>query len=289
MNLERKVRVVTDSGSSMRPEYEEAKESGITIIPLEVVFTADGQSATYSDFEISPEEFYRKMSQAKELPTTSGAIESKAHQVYQALSRKTNGIVSIHITSQHSAAWETAYLPAEAAKKDIPELSIEVIDSKQASLGVWFLAEMAAKLSQEGASLEEIKQEVLENIPKVQLLATLSTLDNVIKGGRVPALAGYAAKILDIKPIIGIEDGLLREFGRGRTVNKARRNMISMVKDEVEIVRMAVVHTNDPEAAGEVKEALGEFYKGKIPIYEAGPVLGVHAGEGAVGIIFQRP
>lgn len=284
-----RVEVVTDSGASIRPEDKEAKEYNITIVPLNITFFEDGQPKSYDDLEFTPGEFYRKMRESKELPQTSGAVIGKIAKIYEELSGKTDSIISIQITSKHSVAWESAVQGAEMTQAKIPELSIEVIDSRQISLGTWFLAELAAKLSQEGASLEEIKNEVLITIPKIQLYAALSTLDNIIKGGRVPTLMGYVGKTLNILPVLGVFDGEIKDIGKVRTVGKARKEMIKKVEgEEKEIVRMAVLHTNDPEAAEEVREALAEFYKGKIPIYEAGPVLGVHAGEGAVGVAFQR-
>lgn len=284
-----RVEVVTDSGASIRPEDKEAREYSVTIVPLNITFFEDGQPKSYDDLEFTPREFYRKMRESKELPQTSGAVIGKIAKIYQELSGKTDSIISIHVTSKHSVAWESAVQGAEMAQAKIPELSIEVIDSKQISLGTWFLAKLATKLSQEGASLEEIKNEVLITVPKIQLYAALSTLDNIIKGGRVPTLTGYLGKALKILPVLGVFDGEIKEISKVRTVGRARREMIKMVEgEEKEIARMVVLHTNDPEAAKEVREALAEFYKGKIPIYEAGPVLGVHAGEGAVGVAFQR-
>lgn len=283
------VEVITDSGASIRPEDKEAKEYNVTIVPLNITFFENGQPKSYDDLDFTPWELYRRIRESEELPQTSGAMIGKITEVYKELSKKTDSIISIHITSKHSVAWESAVQGAEIAREKIPELSIEVIDSRQISLGTWFLAELAAKLSQEGISLEEIKNEVLITVPKIQLYAALSTLDNIIKGGRVPTLAGYLGKALKIMPVLGVIDGEIKDVGKVRSVGKARKEMVRRVEgEEKEIVKMAVLHTNDLEAAKEVREALAEFYKGKIPIYEAGPVLGVHAGEGAAGVVFQR-
>lgn len=285
---EQRVAVVTDSGCSIRPEDDLAKKYDVTIVPLKIKFYENGLFVPYRDLDIEPEDFYQRMRESAELPQTSGAVPGRIAEIYGKLSKRTNSIVSIHLTSVHSAAFGSADLGREDIQEKTPELLIEVIDSRQISLGMWFLAEKAAKLSQEGANLEEIKMEVLATIPKIELLATLSTLSNIIRGGRVPALHGYLGTLLRIKPILGVVDGKIEEVGRARTISKARKEMVSRVMGEDEIVKMAVLHTNDFEAAYDLKEALSEFYFGDILVRDAGPVLGVHAGERAVGIVFQR-
>lgn len=289
MNPERKVAVVTDSSVSIRPEDKEAQELGVAIVPLRISFFENGQFVDYADLDIETEEFYQKMRASKRLPQTSGAVPGRIAEVYKKLGEETKAIISIHITSEHSVAWQSAVLGAKSAREEIPELLIEVIDSKQISLGTWFSVAHAAKLAQDGAGLEEIKEEVLEIIPKIGFLVTLSTLENIIKGGRVPALAGRLGSILGIMPILTIKDGELQEVGKVRTVSRARRELVRRVEGEKEeIVKMAILHTHDYEGAREVREALAEFYPKHIPIRDAGPVLGVHGGEGAVGIVFQK-
>ncbi len=288
MNPEGKVAVITDSGSSIRPENKEAQLYQVTILPLELKFFENGQYVPYSDFEISPAEFYQRIRNSQRLPQTSGAISGLVYETCLRLSEITNRIISIHITSKHSVAYSSALTGADLAQKEKPELLVEVIDSKTVSLGTWFLVELAARLSQEGASLEEIKQEVLKTIPKIQLLATLATFENVIKGGRVPSLAGHLSDILQVKPILGFVDGEVTQLGLARTIQKAKKELIARVQREKTITKLAIIHTNDQQSALEIQERLAEFYSNKIPIYDAGPVLGVHGGEGVVGIIFQR-
>ena len=289
MNPERRVAIVTDSTVSIRPEDKEVQELGVTIVPLRISFFENNQFVDYADLDIKTEEFYRKMRASKYLPRTSGAVSGRIAEVYKELREEANAIISIHISSRHSVAWQSAVLGAKSAREEIPELSIEVIDSRQISLGTWFSVAHAAKLAQDGARLEEIKKGVLEIIPKIEFLATLSTLKNIIRGGRVPALTGYLGSLLRIMPILTIKDGELQEVGKMRTVCRARRELVRRVEDEEEeIVKMAILHTHDYEGAQEVREALAKFYPKHIPIHDAGPVLGVHGGEGAVGVVFQK-
>lgn len=288
MTPEQRVAVVTDSSSSIRPEDKIAKEHELTIVPLQVSFYEGGREVSYSDLDISPQEFYRKMRDSEALPKTSGVIQGPIYETCLKLSEKTNQIISIHITSVHSAAYGSAVQGAKLAQEERPELFIEVIDSRQISAGTLLLVLKAAELSQKSASLEEVKEGVLATIPKIQLYATLSSLKNLVAGGRVPAAAGWLGSMLKINPILGIDNGKLVKVGAKRTTDKARQELIRRVEGEdEEIVKMAILHTNDLDGAKQVKEALAVSFSGEIPIFDAGPALGVHAGEGAVGVAFQ--
>lgn len=290
MNPERRVAVVTDSGTSIRPEYPEAKENEVTIVPLDLKFYEDGEYVSYPDLSISPEEFYRRMREGKRIPQTSGAISGRLNETFRQLSRKTKAIISIHITSKHSVAWESAVLAEklfrEETRKDTP---IEIVDSKQVSLATWYPVEDAAQLAKKGTTPEQIMAELKERIPKVNLYVVLESFENLKKGGRADQLVkGYLASLLSIYPILSFVEGKLTQVERARTAKKARNRMIEMAADAGKLAKLAVLHTNALETATNVKEALSKVYKGIIPIYEAGSVLAVHAGEGAVGLVFQK-
>ena len=293
MERENKIAVVTDSGSSMRPEYEKVQKLGVTVVPLEISFLENGKYVPYVDLNIPTEEFYQRMrDNPKDLPKTSGAVIGRIAEVYKKLSDKTDSIISIHITSEHSVAWASAVAGAKVAQEEASRpIAIEVIDSRQISLGTWFLAEQAALLSKEGNNLEQIKEKILAMIPQVQLLVVLEKFDNLKYGGRANDIAqAYFASILHISPIIGLRNGKLTSMPGEITISpkRSRNRMVEMVEHSGTLARLGILHTNAPKVAGEVKEALSRIYQGEISVYDAGPALGVHAGAGAIGIIFQK-
>lgn len=290
MNPERKVAVVTDSGSSIRPESPKAKKLGVTVVPLEVSFYEKGQYVPYSDADITPQEFYRRMREGERLPQTSGAIPGRIFETFKQLSEKAQSIISIHITSKHSVVWESAVLGKKLFQEDAEKaFPIGIVDTKQVSLATWFPVVDAAHLSKKGATLEQIMEELKERIPKVSLYTVLESFENLKHGGRAKELVkGYLASIFSIYPVLTFVEGKLTQCGRARTAQKAREEMIEMVADAGKLVKLAVIHTNALETAKNVKEVLSKVYQGTIPIHEAGPVLAVHAGERAVGVAFQR-
>ncbi|MCJ7805036.1 DegV family protein [Patescibacteria group bacterium] len=290
MNPERKVAVVTDSGASIRPEDLMAKENNVTIVPLDLKFFENGQYVSYSDLDIDSQEFYRRMREGKKLPQTSGAVPGRILETFRQISEKAQSIISIHITSKHSVVWESAILGKKLFQEDAKKATpIEVVDSKQVSLATWFPAEDAAHLSEKGATLEQIMDELKERMPKISLYAVLESFDNLKLGGRAEDLVkGYLASLLSIYPVLTFVEGKLTQTARARTAQKAREKMVEMVADAGKLVKLVVLHTNALETAKNVKEALNKVYKGTIPIHEAGPVLAVHAGEGTVGVAFQK-
>lgn len=290
VEIERKVAVVTDTGTSMRPDSLEVQKLGVTVVPLEIKLWEKNQFVPYLDTTISPSDFYQQMRVSERLPQTSGAIPGRLAETFRKLGEKAGSIISLHITSKHSAVWESAILAKNLVQDEKAQKTpVEVIDTKQVSIAAWFPVEAAAQLSLKKATLAEIKNEVKEAIEKTQLYVTLQTFENLKKGGRGDEiLKAVFASMLSIYPVISLVDGKLKNLAFARSVQKARERMIEMVGDAGKLVRLAVVHTNAPNLAEKIKEALGKIYKGTIPVYEAGPVLAVHAGEGAIGIAFQK-
>jgi DegV family protein with EDD domain len=162
-----------------------------------------------------------------------------------------------------------------------------VADSKQLSIGQWWVAKHAAWVAKKGARLKQVVEEVSELIPKIHLLAVLETFENLKKGGRADQIKGILASMLStisIHPILGLKDGKLDLFGRARNASKARARIVEMVGDMGDLAKVAVIHTNAPVLAEEVKSSLTRIFQGMIPKVDAGPALATHAGEKAVGI-----
>jgi len=289
MSIEKEVRVITDSGSSIRGESLLAKEIEVASVPLDIKFFENNNWVTYQDGEISPEEFYHKMRLSNKLPQTSGAIPGKLLKLYDSYAKEEHPIISIHITSRHSTVWESAILASNMAKEINDHLLIEVIDSKQVSLATWFLVEQAAALAKQGFPLEDIKKITLETIPKIEVFTSLHTLENLVKGGRLSSAANYLGSKLQLRPVAGIVDGEIKLQSVHHTDKKVQAELINRVERvNGEIVKLAILHTNFPEGAQILKEKLATVYPNEIGIYEAGPVLGVHIGEKGLGIALQK-
>lgn len=299
MSTENKPEIVSDTGCFIRREGSTSQEYGVNYAPLGISFFENGEWLTYDDSDISPEDFYARMNNSEKLPKTSGAITGKLISIYDSAIKEDRSSISIHITSKHSAVYSSAVLAKSIVEEKYPQifnkkkphLYIEVIDSKQISVAGGFLAEKAVALANEGYPIKDICKIILETIPKTEIFTTLNSFENVVKGGRLPAAIGAIGDKLQIKPFIAVVDGEMKVIKRSltRTNRNAHKELVRRVENTTgDIVKLAVVHTNNLLGAEELKKSLSQIYSGAIEIFEAGPVLGVHAGAGGLGIALQK-
>ena len=272
------VRIVTDSTSDI--DGETARDLGITVVPQNVHF---GGRSFEDNVSITPDEFYRMLSAAPELPKTSQASPGRFSQAYDELSRDADGIVSIHISSKISGTCNSARQGASATSAVCP---IQVIDSGQASMGLGLVVMAAAELAVQGASQPEVVAAVMGSAGRAQCLCLFETLEYLQKGGRIGKAQALMGSVLRIKPMIIVRDGEVHPLGRARTFPKALARMKASVRGFAPVDSLAVMHSTTPEVASQVADDLKDMLpQGSLPhIARFSPALGVYAGPGALGI-----
>ena len=272
------VRIVTDSTSSI--DRGTAEELGITVVAQSVHF---GTRAFEDGVTITPDEFYEMLSDSAELPTTSQASPGRFKEVYEELGRDADGIVSIHISSKISGTWNSALQGASESSSDCP---IEVIDSRQASMGLGLVVLEAADAARRGAGQEEVVSRARSAAKRSQCMCLLETLEYLQKGGRIGRAQALMGSALRIKPMIIVRDGAVHPLGRARTFPKALAKLKEAVREFAPLESLAVSYSTTPDVAREVADDLRDLLpEGAEPhIARLGPALGVYAGPGAVGI-----
>lgn len=275
------IAVVTDSLANIPAELVEKYDIGV--IPVLVIFGHE----TYRDgIDMTPKEFYCRLRESEELPTTAVPSMGEFVKLYHRVGQEAEGIVSIHISSKLSATVEVA----EAASRTLPEIPIHVVDSYTGAMAQGFIVLEAARAAAEGAGLEEVAERAREMVPKVDLLATLDTLEYLHRGGRVPAVAALVGSLLRIKPILYIaEDGAADVLEKPRTRAKAVRRILEITEERVGAnpVHMAVIHADVPEEAEELKEEVdSRFNCVELYVTDFTPVIGTHSGPGVLGLTF---
>ena len=274
------IRIVTDSTSDIPAEVREAL--GIEMVPLKVHFGTE----TYLDsVTITPEEFYRKLAEADNLPTTSQPSPMNFLETYKRLAAEPGTqIISIHLSSAFSGTYQSAVL-AKSLMEDDTDLTI--IDSKTATYGIGLLAVAAAEAAREGRS----KEEILELIDKLRnetlLLFMVDTLENLHKGGRIGKAASVLGSLLNIKPILSIDDdGEVVSVDKARGVKRAKQRIVEMLKEQFPgPIKATVAHTASPETAEEWSALLRDnFQVTALNFTNIGPVIGTHVGGGTVGV-----
>lgn len=272
------VRVVTDSTADLPPGL--VQDLGVTIVPLTVHF---GTASFRDGVDIEPEEFYRKLSQADLLPTTSQPTPADFLQVYQALGRQSDAILSIHISRKLSGTLNSALLARESMG-EIP-CPIEIVDSLQASGGLGLIVAGVAAAAKKGANLAEALNLTRDLISRTHFFGTVDTLRYLHKGGRIGRAQALMGTLLAIKPIIGMKEGEVHPFGKSRTRKKVIAQMIDMVRELVPIEETAVLHSTTPDEAEEIMAELAAI-TGRECLYGSriGPVIGTYLGPGTIGI-----
>jgi DegV family protein with EDD domain len=275
------VKVVTDSTSDIPSQI--ARALGVTVVPAYVHF---GNKSYQDRVDISEDELYQKMVEGPVHPTTSTPSPGDFTAVYSRLAQESNEIVSIVLTSKHSALYNSALLGKETVKGNC---RIEVIDSQSITMGLGFITMAAAKAAQAGANIEEVVEVVRQAIPQTHLLAALDTPKYVLKGGRLGKTALSLGAMLRVKPILTAREGEFKLAGLARTRNKAIERLYEFVKKHLPVEDLAIVHSTTPEEAESLAERMKPFIPGKQPlIARLGPVLGVHCGPGALIVALRK-
>ena len=274
-----KIKIVTDSSLTIEPELVEKYD--ITIIPLSVMI--DG--VVYSDSDLKEEgKFLNMMRNSKELPKTSQPPVGVFAEVYESLMK--NGaehIVSIHITHTLSGTVEAARQGANLAGADVT-----VIDSTFTDQCQKFQVVQAAKLAQEGGSLQEVIAKVEEVRQKSELYIGVSTLENLVKGGRIGRVTGLISSLLNIKVVMEMVDCELSPIIKGRglkTFNKWLDNFIEYAKGK-KVAEIGISYCGTVDMANGFKEKL-QVLGAPIAVLETGSIIQTHTGENAFAVMVR--
>lgn len=280
-----KIAIVTDSTSDL--EVELAKKLDFHILPLSVVFS---DTEEYLDgVEITPEQVYARM--PAETPSTSMPGPAEIRALFKKLQDEGyTQIVTIHISSGLSGTVDVV----RSVAQDFPELEIEAIDSKALSMGLGQLVLKAVQLRDEGFKFKELVEQLHEAQKRIKILFVVRTLEYLKKGGRIGLVQGTLGEVLDIKPIISInEDGKYYTYsktrGRAKSIEKLKEIFYEFTKGKT--INLAVAHSDALEEAKVLYQELLESTSVKIKeswFGQIGPVMGVHAGPGLIGVCYEE-
>ena len=274
------VRIVTDSACDLPDEV--ASEFGIEIVPLTIRF---GDDEFVDRQDLTPKEFWARCAASPVLPSTAAPAPGQFEAVYRRLAADgATGIVVVSLASGLSATMQSA----EVAARSVAELlEVRVVDSLSATLGQGTICVAAARLAAGGASVADVAALATDLAARTQVWGALDSLENLKKGGRIGNARAMLASVLSIKPIIEITGGKVEEGGKQRTRSKALAFLADKVKNAGAIENLAVLHAECPDVDAFVAQ-IKTWYPGDIVVGKLGPVVGAHAGEGTIGVAFQK-
>ncbi|MCL7451534.1 MAG: DegV family protein [Anaerolineae bacterium] len=274
------IKIVTDSTAYLHEDF--VREHDIRVVPLCVHFhDRDFKEGV----DLSYEEFYARLKEAPELPTTSQPSAGEFHAVFEELARAGHEIVTVTISSRLSGTWNSAM----AAKDMLPDAEISVVDSLSTSIGLQLMVEAAVKAIEAGASRQQVVDRIEEIKAKILVLFVVDTLEYLAKGGRIGNAKAFLGTLLKVKPILVLQDGAIEPLEQIRSKGKAKARMLEIVSErfdgETADAKAAIAQALVPDEAAAIAQELQRLLGCAEPsVSPVGPVIGTHTGPGVIAV-----
>jgi len=277
--------IVTDSASYLSAEA--IKKYDIHVVPITVIF---GQQTYLENVEMTSKEFYERMRTAPELPTTTQITLGQMQQMYDQLAAEGyDAVISIHLSSGITSFITNleSYLP------NITNIKVYPFDSLITAGGEAYMALLAAKLIVAGQTPEQVITQLEALRDTTEVYFVVDNLSHLVRTGRLSNASGLVGNLLRIKPVLTFEDGKIVAIQKERTMRRAYQAIKTKLAAAIEAadypLRVTIENGNNPKMQAEWTADLEASFPGlKIIEGEIGPVVGVHVGEGVMGLIWAR-
>jgi DegV family protein with EDD domain len=279
------IKIVSDTTCDLPPEM--VKEHDVTIVPINIQFGSETyQEGVNMDWDL----FYRKIEEMGILPTTSQPSVGEFVEVYRRLAREgADAIISTHVTGKLSGTFQSATMAAEQLSG---EIKVYPHDSLAGSAALGLACMEASRMARAGKTPEEIIARLDEIRSRVNVILVLENLEYPRKSGRVGGLSAALGTILNMKPIVVLEDGLLKTQGTVRTRKKSLDRLLDIMEERVgttDPVNLGVIHARAPEVGEDVfLRAKTRFNCKEAYLTELCASLTVHFGPGVIGLCFYK-
>lgn len=278
-----RVKIVTDSASDLPAAL--AAEYGIEVVPLTIRFGAE----EFTDrVDLSADEFWARCKASPTLPETAapspGAFQAA---VERAVDEGCDGVLVLTISGALSATHASATIAAEAMAARI---EVRVIDTRLVAMAQGLVALEAAERARAGATLDELEAVARDAMGRAGVVATIDTMEHLVRGGRIGGARALLGQVLSIKPLLGLSDGVVAEAGRARTRAKALAVCAERARAQAPLSRLVVIEGDCTEADVRALSSLVADLALAHPLLvaEIGPVVGTHAGPGIIGLTWLR-
>jgi fatty acid-binding protein DegV len=296
---QRRIAIVTDSTADLAADFVE--EHGIRVVPQVLIM---GTNTWRDGVDIDSPSFYELLRNSSDFPSTSQPSANEFEEVFVELSAEADGVVAILVSDELSGTLNSAQM----AQAKLPDLPIEVIDSRSVSMQLGLIVMAAARVAAEGGDLQAVAdmaaarvaagggdlQAVADTarglVGKAHVYFVVDTLEYLHRGGRIGGAARLFGSALNLKPVLAVLDGIVTPITRVRTRRKALDKVLELVEELLSGsggVHMAALHVAAPEEVTEFSAELeARFHPVEMLHAECGPVVGAHVGPGTVGVAF---
>jgi DegV family protein with EDD domain len=270
------VHIVTDSSSDLTPEDIEGLD--VTVVPLTIRF---GHEEFTDRANLSVDDFYKRMAVADELPQTACPSPGAFSQAFR--SAKEAGAEAVVCVSL-SGGLSNTLQSAQTAAADATGVPVQVLDSRSVSSGLGSMVLDAAARAKGGAGLDAVVERLTSLVSRTHVLATLNTLENLKKGGRIGGAKAMLGSMLAIKPIVDITGGEVEEAGKARTRKRALQFLYERMLGAGAIEQVAVMHGGAPDIGDFLELIAARFPRSSLRVGELGAVIGAHGGAEIIGV-----
>jgi len=279
------VAIIADTTASIPADLIE--ELQIELVPYYIM----RNNETLRDgVDIQPDEFAQYLMAARTLPTTSNPSPGDYVKSIQKMARRTREIVAITMTSKASGAYQSCKAAVEMVREHLPRMSVDVVDTLQVAMSHGWAVIEAARAAREGLGIKEVAAKAREVAAKTTMIQTADTLRYLYMGGRIGKAQNLMGTLLNIKPIIGMEDGLIVPLGTARTRHKVYLRMLEMVREKVGQggrIKIAFTHCAAMDQLDILKDEFSKHFQCvEVLVSALSPALAVHSGPGTVGFAY---
>lgn len=283
--MSKKIAIVTDTGSDIQEFPEIEKLTGAKKVPVYVIFN----ETSFPTSEISMDDYHTKLkniNKKSDWPTTSAPAPQDFNTVYSKLKEEGyTKVLSIHIADKLSGTLNVAF----SVKANVDNIEIELIDSQSASIGTLATVIKAYSLLSLDLEFDQVVEKLKEFAKKTIIYLTLDTLDYLRMGGRISHVKYRIGKLLKMKPILNVTQGVINSFDKTRDIEKSRDKVFHYATQEYQRddqFTYIIGHSQSPDIAQEMSSRIkSEFPNSKGYVGELGTAIATHVGPGAIGVI----
>ena len=279
------IKIIVDSGSDIPQEIADKYDIGI--ISFLSLF---GEEQYVQRVDITNEEFFDKLESFKGFPTTSQTPYGDMYDFFSRQCSENKSVIYFALSSAASGQYQTANLVKNEILEENPDADFHIVDTQTFSLYIAKTAVHAAQMAQDGKNAQEIITECENYIKTWRAYLLVDTLKYLEKGGRLSKAAAFVGTMLDIKPILTIEHGLVESMDKLRGKKKLLDKLIEKIQDDPDFdadnPKFLVVQSDAEKGEETLEKLRDEFGEDCIEMYgEFGPLIGTHVGRGAIAII----
>lgn len=276
-----RIAIVTDSTADLAPDV--AAASNVTVVPLHVSF---GGQEFRDGIDLSVTALMKQMAASSELPVISHPASEAFEELFRHLASNHDEVLVITLSSRLGETFQSAQLAAEAV---VDLVAVTVIDSATISVALGCQALHASEMARTGASVADIQAALAAEADLYETVLFVDGLDHLRKGDRIGKATQLLGTMLQLRPLLRVEEGQIVPFERTRTRSRAISALVDFVRDADAISEVTVLYTSTPEDAQSLAEQISEAIGlASIPTVQVGPVIAAHLGPGTLGVSLKE-